>query len=77
MMDAIKFLMKSGHPKFADTQGTIHFIRVVDELFAILNSRSLISRGFKRPLLLHDSRQGQRGGVIKVIADYLFFSKDF
>ena len=28
-------------------------------------------------MINHTQYQGRRGGVIKVIADYLFFSKDF
>ena len=53
--DAIEFMMKSGHPDFADAQGTIRFIRVIDQLFDLLNSRSPFGKGFKKPLFLHDS----------------------
>ena len=38
--DALEFLMKAGHPSFIDAEGTIVFIRTIDKLFDILDSRS-------------------------------------
>ena len=48
--DALEFLMLANHPYFADAGGTIKFIRVIDKLFDLLNSRNLHAKGFKRPL---------------------------
>ena len=47
--------MKSGDPQFRDAKGKIKFIRVIDQLFNLLNSRSAFSKGFKKPLFLFDS----------------------
>ena len=52
--DAMEYLMKSGHPNFADAKGTIRFIRIIDQLFDLLNSRNPFGKGFKKPLFLHD-----------------------
>ena len=48
--DAIEFLMESGHPFFTNASATIRFIRMIDELFDLLNSKNLYGRGFKKPL---------------------------
>ena len=53
--DAIEYLMTSGHPKFADAEGTIRFIRIIDKLFDLLNSRNPFGKGFKKPLFLYDA----------------------
>ncbi len=50
--DAIECLMKSGNSQFRDAKGTIRFLRVIDQLFDLLNSRSAFSKGFKKPLFL-------------------------
>jgi hypothetical protein len=55
--DALEFLMKSGHPQLSDAAGTIKFIRIIDRLFDILNSRSPFGKRFKKPLSLHDVDQ--------------------
>ena len=52
--DAIEFLEKS--PKFPDFEGslgTVKFIRVIDRLFDMLNSRNPHGKGFKAPLRPH------------------------
>ena len=52
--DAIEFLDKSMNLKeFQNSLGTVKFIRVVDRLFDILNSRNPIANGFKQPLRPH------------------------
>ena len=48
--DAIEFLMKSGHPSFTHADATISFIRIIDKLFDLLNSKNLYAKGFKSPL---------------------------
>ena len=49
--NAIEFLDKSAHlPMFCDSQGTVKFIRTIDRLFHMLNSRNPIAKGFKAPL---------------------------
>lgn len=50
--DAIEFLASSQEykNKFPNSSGTIKFIRVIDRLFDILNSRNPMGKGFKQPL---------------------------
>ena len=67
--DSIEYLMLSGHPKFADASGTIRFIRIVDRLFDLLNSRSPFGKGYKRPLFLHECTMWQK--VINQSIEYL------
>ena len=55
--DAINFLMKSAHPELVDAQGTIHFIRLVGQLFDLMNPRSPFRKGFKKPFFIHDSKR--------------------
>ena len=50
--DAIEFLLLSGHPLFIGSEATISFIRVIDKLFDMLNSRSRYGKYFKMPLFL-------------------------
>ena len=52
--DALEFLMESGHPSFIDAAGTIRFIRVIDKLFDLHNSKNLHARGYKKPLKIID-----------------------
>ena len=48
--DALAFLQKNNDPDFQGVDGTIKFIRVVDRLFDLLNSRSPNGKGFKSPM---------------------------
>ena len=48
--DAIQFLQELGHPSFKNASGTIKFIRIVDRLFDLFNSRNPRGKGFKAPL---------------------------
>ena len=52
--DAIEYLMKtgekSGDTKFEDAGPTIEFIKMIDELFDLLNSKNLFATGYKTPL---------------------------
>ena len=47
--DALGFLMESAHPFFANASATIRFIRILDELVDLLNSKNLYGCGFKSP----------------------------
>ena len=46
--DAIEFLMVSGNPLFQEAHATIVFIRMIDKIFDLLNSKNLRSSGFKK-----------------------------
>ena len=72
--DAIEYLMKSGDPQFIDAEGTIKFIRVIDQLFDLLNTRNAFSKGFKKPLFLHDSARWM--STIEKSTQYLLKLKD-
>ena len=52
--DAIEFLMFPKHPNFKHAEGTINFIRVIDKLFDMLNSKNLFSKSYKKVLFLND-----------------------
>ena len=39
--NSIEYLMMSGHPEFADADGTIRFIRIVDRLFDLLKTQEV------------------------------------
>lgn len=48
--DAIQYLQKKGEVQFQNSESTVYFIRLVDRLFDILNSRIPFSKGFKSPI---------------------------
>ena len=51
--NAIEFLDSSVKlPELCDSKGTVKFIRVIDQLFDMLNSRNPLGKGFKTPLKL-------------------------
>lgn len=52
--DAIEFLKDSHHPSFENSSATIQFIRIIDKLFDLLNSRNPHGTGFKRALRIVD-----------------------
>ena len=47
---ALEFLMSGGIPLFIDAAGTIKFIRTIDKIFDILNSRTSFGKGYKQPI---------------------------
>ncbi|EZA50769.1 THAP domain-containing protein [Ooceraea biroi] len=47
---ALKLLMEEGHPYFLECATTVKFLEIVNNAFDCLNSRSMFSHGFKRPL---------------------------
>lgn len=48
--DAVEYLHKCGYKNFEGSQATISFIRCMDKLFDMLNSKNLFGKGFKSPL---------------------------
>ena len=46
--------MISQHPDFKNAEGTIHFIRVIDRLFDLLNTKNPFGKGYKKPLRYED-----------------------
>lgn len=48
--DAQDFLRDQGLPQFQGCEATVHFIRTVDRLFDLLNSRSPLAGEFKAPM---------------------------
>lgn len=48
--DAIEFLECSQHPDFQGSSATVAFIRIIDKLFDVCNSRNVHAKGFKQPL---------------------------
>jgi hypothetical protein len=53
--DAIEFLMKCGEEGFEDAAGTVNFIRIIDRLFDMMNSKNAFAQGFKQPLRPNNS----------------------
>ena len=50
----MEFLMESNHPSIIDAAGTIRFIRVINKLFDLHNSKNFHARGYKKPLNITD-----------------------
>ncbi|KYN50165.1 THAP domain-containing protein 9 [Cyphomyrmex costatus] len=48
---ALQQLLTDGHPDFTGCAATVKFCRMVNDVFDVLNSRSLYSNGFKKPLM--------------------------
>ncbi len=59
--------------QFKGSESTVEFIRMVDRLFDILNSRSPVAKGFKQLLCL--STQGKWLSVLQNTAQYLLSLK--
>ena len=72
--DAMEYLKKSGHPDFVDVEGTIKVIRVVDQLFDLLNSRNPFGKRFKKPLFVHDAARWKQ--IINNSINYLIALTD-
>ena len=49
--------------------GPLFFIRIVDQLLDLLNSRSPFDKGFKKPLFLHDATRWK--GIVERYVNYL------
>jgi len=48
--NAIEFLEKEGFDEFYGSSATVKFLRTIDRLFDILNSRNPFGKGFKTPI---------------------------
>ena len=48
--DALEFLEEQGLPQFQGCKPTVKFIRIIDHLFDLLNSRNPLARNTKAPL---------------------------
>ncbi|KAF0724242.1 Uncharacterized protein FWK35_00027776, partial [Aphis craccivora] len=48
--DEIEYLQQKGEPSFQNSDATICFIRQIDRIFDILNSRIPFSKGYKSPI---------------------------
>jgi len=60
--DAIEFLdLSMKLEDFQHSSGTVKFVRTIDRLFDILNSRNPLGKGFKQPLR-QESRRNQESG---------------
>ncbi len=72
--DAIEFLSKGMKlPNFAGSEATVEFIRMIDCLFDILNSRNPLAKGFKQPLCSATAQRWMY--VLKSTAGYLMSLK--
>ena len=71
---AIEFLMNSNHPDFKHAEGTIHFIRTIDRLFDLLNTKNPFGKGYKTPLRLKDKPYWEE--TIDSSVSYLLGLKD-
>ena len=72
--DAIDFLNISMKlPEFQDSSGTVKFVRTVDRLFDMLNSRNPLGKGYKKPLNLATKDTWEE--ILKSTASYLLSLK--
>ena len=72
--DAIEFLdVVMKNTKFQDSNGTVRFIRMIDRLFDMLNSRNPVGKGFKQPLRFANKASYEE--VLKSTATYLLSLK--
>lgn len=67
--DAIEYLCQKGEPSFTNSQATVEFIRKIDRLFDILNSRIPFSKGYKSPI--HAGNINTIMSVFNDTTDYL------
>ena len=72
--DAIEFLQQAGDPRFKNSEGTVKFIRTVDCLFDLLNSRNPHSKGYKKPLRLLEKTEWS--STVERFINYLYSLKD-
>ena len=52
--DAIDFLRESGDKNFINSEATTEFIRVIDRLFDMMNTRNSFGTGFKSPMMINN-----------------------
>lgn len=72
--NAIEFLDKSFKlPAFCNSDGTVEFIRTIDKLFDMLNSRNPLGNGYKTPLKLDNKSAWEE--IFTTSAHYLLSLK--
>ena len=72
--DAIKFFdvgMKNS--KFQTSSGTVKFVRTIDRLFNMLNSRNPVGKGYKQPL--RSTNKAMYEDILQSTAQYLLSLK--
>lgn len=52
--DALNFLLMKQHTDFVGCEATVEFIRIIDQLFDIFNSRDPFGKHFKSPIKKHN-----------------------
>lgn len=52
--DAIDFLRTLNHQNFQKSEATTQFVRILDKLFDMMNSRNAYGTGYKSPLTLNN-----------------------
>ena len=71
--DALEFLMHIKNPIFDGAEATVQFIRMIDRIFDLLNSRTPFGKGFKSPLYIKN--QSWWNKIFLETADYLLSLK--
>lgn len=74
MVSAFQFLRDSSNKYFVKYDGTIAYLRIVDELFDFVNLRNPCGRGLKNPLYFDKLSSVER--LLTPIVEYLFTLKD-
>lgn len=64
VVKALECLLSLGLPSFQNCVGTIHFLRLINNLFDIFNSRNFYGKGFKGPLLPETFNKIDRKSVV-------------
>lgn len=67
--DAIEYLCQKGESSFKNSEATVYFIRQIDRIFDILNSRIPFSKGYKSPI--HAGNINTINSVFNDTTDYL------
>ena len=72
--DAIEFLdIGMKNPNFKNSNGTVKFVRIIDRLFDMLNSRNPVGKGYKQPLRLANKATYEE--ILRSTAEYLLSLK--
>ena len=72
--DAIEFLdIGMKNPNFKNSNGTVKFVRIIDRLFDMLNSRNPVGKEYKQPLRLANKATYEE--ILRSTAEYLLSLK--
>ena len=72
--DAIEFLdIGMKNPNFKNSNGTVKFVKIIDRLFDMLNSRNPIAKGYKQPPRLANKATYEE--ILRSTAEYLLSLK--